>query len=213
MDFNAYYDTRDFNVFTLNLLANLPYRVQYFSLTNIANNIGTNQNFDANNYLSEQNLRWQPTKAVPLDLSFQWFTQSGNSNDLARFGLRWRLHETPFIKTVLDKIGLKYWITFHGFQTDFKESPGWGTQIEHVYLLPLFPKTTKNRLYVSGFADHNLLYGTAYSGNNHRWVTEHQLGIRLIDQLHMVFEFRRNEFFPQKKNGLGMGLQYKIIFR
>jgi hypothetical protein len=207
IDFNGYYDTRDFNVLTLNILADLPARFQYFSLTNYFGSLNTNQNFDLENFLTEQNLRWGLPGGIPLDLTYQWLIQSGAGNDLGRFGFRWRLSSTPWLDRLFKKLRMTYSINFHLLQTDFHPSPGFGWQVEHVYRINLL----KDRLYIYGFADHNMNYGGGIGGNNHRWVSETQLGVRLIAGLHAVAEFRRNEFLSEK-NGLGLGLEYLIRF-
>ncbi len=57
IDINGYYDTREFTVLTINLLASLPWRLQYFSLTNYSNPIESDTAQDLENFYSEQNLR------------------------------------------------------------------------------------------------------------------------------------------------------------
>ncbi len=42
-------------------------------------------------------------------------------------------------------------------------------------------------------------------------VTEHQLGVRLFDQLHVVAELRYNEFMADDV-GVGVGLEYIVPF-
>ena len=104
-----------------------------------------------------------------------------------------------------------YSINFHLLQMDFDPSPGWGFQMEHVYSINLFPKFLDNRAYLSGYADHALNYGGSSAGNNHVWVTEHQLGYRLINWLYAITELRYNDFLS-KKTGVGFGAEYKIQF-
>lgn len=211
LDFNLYYDTRDFSVFTFNALSNLPNRFQYFSLTNFYNSIDTDRNTDLTSFYTEQHLRWNFIEDVPLDLTMLWNIQSGSHNDTLRFGLRWRVTDTKWWDDFFKKIGFSYSINFHALQIELNENPGKGWQIEHVYYWLIFPKTFEKRIYFGGFADHNMRYGSNFGSDNHVWVTEHQLGIRTIDQFFIIAEFRRNEFLSEK-NGLGLGLEYKIKF-
>jgi hypothetical protein len=212
LDFNGYYDTRDFSIITINALANFPYRFQYFSLTNFFSDIGDDNIFDLDSFYSEQNIRWSLSKKSPLDLTLQGVFRSGNNNDLMRSGIRWRLNNTKIFTKFFKKINVFYSINFHLLQTNFEdEINGW--QIEHVYRINLFPKNFDNRVYLTGFADHNMTYLAALQGNNHYWVTEHQLGIKLISELYAVFEYRYNEYLRSRKNGFGLGLEYKINFK
>lgn len=212
LDFNGYYDTREFSVMTLNVLVNLPGNVQYFSLTNYANTLGAEKLTDFSHYYSEQNLRWAPFSNVPLDLATQWVHRSGENNDMLRVGLRWRLMHTPFLQSLFEKIGLMYFINFHALQIDFQDAAGQGMQIEHVYRLNILPELLDKRVYLAGFLDHNLWLGGDAGSQVSTLVTEHQLGVRVIDHLHLVVELRRNEFFAEKQNGIGLGLQYIVPF-
>src|SRR3989338_4089976 len=72
IDLNVYpYDTRDLSTYTINLLANLPARLQYFSFVNYTTPVSTNKNFDLQNFYTEQNLRWGLPKDLPLDATIQ----------------------------------------------------------------------------------------------------------------------------------------------
>lgn len=207
MDFNGYYDTREFSTMTLNLLANLSGQFQYFSLTNFE---GPRETSDLQSYYSEQNLRWGVKEGYPIQLSTQWVLRSGNKNDDFRLGALWRLNNTQGIKDFLKKIDLNYFVCFHLFQFREKQALKYFTQIEHVYKLLLFPTWLKKRLYLGGFADQNLIR----KGDkvDVEWVTEHQLGYRIIDAFYVVIEYRVNDFWKTDKYGLGYGLEYKIKF-
>ena len=119
---NGYYDTRDFAVVTLNVLANLPGRLQYFSLTNYTNAVGADPRRDFDTYYTEQNLRWGPLPSVPLDLMTQWVHRSGGKNDMLRFGLRWRLMNTSVLDTWFKAINLMYFVNVHAYQFDFSDA-------------------------------------------------------------------------------------------
>ncbi len=71
LDFNAYYDTEQFSVFTLNLLSKLHNRIQYFSLTNYYNALDSDTLADLDQFYSEQNLRWALPGNIPFDLTIQ----------------------------------------------------------------------------------------------------------------------------------------------
>lgn len=208
MDFNAYYDTRDFSVVTINLLGNLPARFQYFSLTNFSNPVSTSTNLDLEAYYTEHHLRWFLPKELPIALTTQWVSVSGTNNEIARFGFLWQVSNTVWLKDFFEKIHMFYFINFHPLQID--SVPGTGWEIEHVYNIDIFPSVFGNRVYLGGFADHDMNYGAG--SNQNQWVTEHQLGVRLIDWLHAVVEFKRNEYFATDRTGLGLGLEYKIVF-
>lgn len=206
-DFNGYYDTREFAVLTINLLANLPYRFQYFSLSNIQ---GEEKSFDLASFYTEQNLRWGVHKKLPLDLTFQYVIRDGTDNDDFRLGLRWSVHKTPRIDSAFQKIHFSYSINPMFIQFRSKARPAYMTIIEHVYRLNIAPKPLNNRLYIGGFVDQNFVYTNGKVSL--KWVTEHQLGVRLVSQLYAVAEFRINTFLTEKQYGLGYGLEYNVAF-
>ena len=207
LDFNGYYDTREFSVMTLNLLAVLPHRFQYFSLTNFQ---GPTRTSDLSNYYSEQNVRWNFMKNIPLDFTSQWVLKSGINNDVLKFGFRWSLHKSKGLRNFFKKLNLSYSINPFFIQFAQNKQTQYLTQIEHVYKLKILPTVLNDRIYIGGFIDQNFL-----SDNNKvmmKFVTEHQLGLRIIDQLYAVLEFRINEYLPNDNYGFGYGLEYKIKF-
>lgn len=203
LDFNAYYDTREFNVMTLNILANLPNRFQYFSLTNY---LSAGPLVDLANFYSEQNLRWKIKKSGAFDLTLQYVMRQGLANDDLRFGVRWRLSDTPKLTNFFKKLNMSYSLNPMFIQFRAKAHSKYLTQVEHVYRIKIY----KDRIYLGGFADQNFIYN---KGNlAFKWVTEHQLGIRIIDQLFAVGEYRINDFLESDNTGLGIGLEYVIKF-
>ncbi|TVZ28450.1 hypothetical protein JM83_3581 [Gillisia sp. Hel_I_86] len=208
IDLNGYYDTRAFSVLTINLFAALPHRLHYFSLTNYTNN---QDSPDLEGFYAEHNLRWGINKKLPLDLTYQYILRQGEQNDDHRFGLRWRLHNTPYLNELFSKINMTYSVNPMFIQFRSKTEVEYMTIIEHAYKIRVFPEQLNNRVYIAGFADQNFTYL-----NNDKlqfdWVTEHQLGIRLIEELYAVAEYRINTFLPAENYGLGYGLEYKIIF-
>lgn len=209
IDLNGYYDTRNFSVLTINLMTSLPHRFQYFSLTNYFNNQNSS---DLEGFYAEHNLRWAINERLPLDLTYQYVLRQGEKNDEHRFGLRWRLHNTGFMKEFFSKLNMSY--TFNPMFIQFRINTGveYMTIIEHTYIINLFPKSLNNRLYLAGFTDQNFKY-LKNDKLGFDWVAEHQLGVRLIDELYAVSEDRINTFLPSNNYGLGYGLEYKFFLK
>ena len=208
VDFNVYYDTREFSVLTYNILANISERLQYFSLTNYQS---AERSFDMGSSYAEHNLRWKIKKKTPLDLTFQYVLRNGVDNDDFRFGIRWRLNNTPKIDSFLKKLNMSY--SFNPMFIEFsrREAAKFMTIIEHVYKINIAPKALNNRLYIGGFIDQNFEYPNT-GGILFNWVSEHQLGVRLFDEFYAVLEYRINDFLPADNYGLGYGIEYNIIF-
>ena len=208
IDFNGYYDTRDFSVLTINLFAKLPHRFQYFSLTNYSNN---QDSPDLENFYAEHNLRWAINKKLPIDLTYQYVLRQGEKNDDHRFGLRWRLHNTSFLKTFFSEINMAYTFNPMFLQLRSKTEVEYMTIIEHAYKINIFPEKFNNRVYIAGFADQNFKYSDT-NKLSFNWVSEHQIGVRIISELYAIAEYRINTFLPKENYGLGYGLEYKIVF-
>ena len=208
IDVNGYYDTRDFSVLTINLFAALPNRLQYFSLTNYTNNQNSP---DLEGFYAEHNLRWGINKDLPLDLTYQYVLRQGEKNDDHRFGLRWRLHNTGVLKGLFSKLNMSYTFNPMFLQLRSKTKVEYMTIIEHAYKINVLPRKFNNRVYLAGFADQNFKYNKD-DKVSFEWVTEHQLGIRLIEELYAVAEYRINTFLPANNYGMGYGLEYKIVF-
>lgn len=202
IDFNAYYDTRDYSVLTYNILANLPHRIQYFSLTNFQ---GNEKNSDVAGFYAEHNLRYALGEQSPLDATVQYVTRSGSKNDNIRFGARLSFHKLKMFSSKMKKWKVSYSINPMFLEYGVSQIPKYATVIEHVYKILML----NNRMYIGGFADQNFV--TINGSTKTFWVTEHQLGYRLIDQLYLVAEYRVNEF-QNKNTGLGFGVEYKIKF-
>lgn len=209
-DLNGYYDTRSFDIITNNTLINLPYGLHYYSFTNLLGPFNSADSFTLNKYYTEQNIRWALYKNIPVELNVQWNSGS-NLTDKMRFGPRIRVNDLPWIGKILKKLNLIYAITPFPLQVD--HSKGYDAQIEQFYKMQVLPRYFKDRVYISGFADINFLYGSDNRTRHHPSVTETQLGIRLINQVYAVVEYRYNGFLPtNKRNGLGLGLEYLFKF-
>lgn len=207
IDLNLYFDTRESADFTINLLANLPQRIQYFSFINLS---GSTSSSEMDAYYTEQHLRWNPIEKIPLDLTQLWTSISGPSNDNLFYGIRWRWNQSPFVGRLLNKADLTFFVNFHliGFSTT---APAVGfPQMEYFYRWDILPKKLNNRVYISGFVDQNLLW-EAENGKISSWVTEHQAGIRTCKEFYLIAEYRFNEY-RTIKSGWGFGFEYFIKF-
>jgi len=205
MDFNLYYDTRNFNVMTINLSAQITEELRYFSLNTFYDNSADKT---TNTYYSEHNLRLNAFTDLPIDLTFQTVTSSGIRSLVSRLGVMWHLDKTKYLDQLFNFFNLRYNTTYHLFQISQNKHPELFTQIEHVYALRPLPDLLDNRVYISGFADQNIIYEDDGKITFH-WVNETQLGVRLVKELYFVVEYRLNKKLP-KKEGVGIGLEYMI---
>lgn len=211
LDFNTYpymSDVDSDSVFTLNALAKLPHGFSYFSLLNVMNQSGHEPLSDTSGYYTEQNLRFSPYAPVPLDLTVQYNLRSGDDNDRLRFGFLWKLHQTPIIARVFEAISLSYMINFHVLQVDHEDAYVW--QMEHI--AQLTTPYLDRRLYIAGFADHTFNGAHPAGAPASPLVMEIQAGLRLIDELHVVAEYRVNEYRVDSPTNLALGGQYVARF-
>ena len=208
IDFNGYYDTREFSVLTYNILVNMPKRLQYFSLTNYQS---SSKSADLNSNFAEHNLRWAIGNNIPLDLTVQYVLRNGDNNDDVRLGFRWRASQTKGLKKLFKKLNMSYSMNPMLVQFRKRNATKYATQIEHVYAFLIAPQIFRKRLYLGGFADQNIVY-TGNGGVSFKWVSEHQLGFRIVNRLFAVLEYRINDYFLADNYGLGYGLEYKILF-
>ncbi|WP_373086931.1 hypothetical protein [Zhongshania sp.] len=209
LDFNFYpymSDVDSDNVFTLNIAASLPNRFSYFSLTNIGNQPGDNELSDTASYYTEQNLRWRVTDTASIDLTVQANMRSGIDNDRLRLGFRWRLNDITFLASFFKAINLSYSINFHAVQIDDVEADVW--QMEHVFAMK-FPYLS-DRLYLAGFIDHTFNEDLPDTVPSDPAVGEVQLGLRLVENLYAITEYRVNEYRRSDVNNLAVGLEYKM---
>ena len=207
-DVNGYYDTRSFDVLTVNTLIDTPFRFQYFSFINLFGNPSSADKVTLNKYYTEQDFRYI-SQTTPVDLEAQYVTAT-TFRDLWRFGPRWRVRDTKCFKKIFEKLHLVYEPTFFPFQID--RSAGYDAQIEHFYRIQVYPKLFSDRVYISGFFDHDFRFGSDDRNDHFKLVAENQIGIRIIKQLYLVAEHRFNEYRKSKKQGVGIGLEYSFNF-
>lgn len=192
------------SVLTVNLGAKLAARFSYFSLNNYYQRAGSSRFLDVDRYYTEQNLRWQVAEDSPLDLTLQLNFRSGSNNDRQRLGFRWRVNDTQLFEGFFNQINLTYSINFHVVQFDNNDGDVW--QMEHVFRLTV-PELSE-RWYLSGFMDHTFNEQLPAGLPNNPIVAEAQLGFRLIDQLYLVTEYRRNEYRRGDVTNVAVGLEY-----
>lgn len=203
IDFNGYYDTRNYSVLTYNILANWPNRVQYFSLTNIQ---GSQANAELSNYYAEHNIRFAVSEASPFDATVQYVMKSGENNDKIRLGVRWRMNNFKALSDIMKKWNFTYSFNPMFIEYGVGSDPNYFATIEHVYCV----KFLKNKFYLAGFADQNFI--DISDGLKTNWVTEHQLGYNLYNNFYVVAEYRINEYQKDQETGIGLGVEYKIQF-
>lgn len=207
LNFYPYTEERADNIFTLNVLAKFSRGFEYFSLTNVGRESPKNDYDEINFLLSEQNIRWMvPRTSEIVQLATQALVRDESNNEAFRFGPRLAFHNIPLVQNVLAAVNAKYWISFYGAQYDEVRS-GYRWQMEHVFRVTLFPKTFSNRVYLGGFADHNISHD---NGTTHTWLQEAQVGVRLFQDFYAVIEQRYNEFQRGNESSMGLGLEYII---
>lgn len=211
LDFNVYpylSDVDTDSVFSLNAAASLANGFSYFSLLNFYNQAEEAAVSETVSFYTEQNIRWEVDRYPIFDLTYQANFRSGEDNDKHRLGFRWRLHDTPALKSLFDKLSLNYAINFHLLQLDDDPSNAW--QIEHSYFMR-FPWLSE-RLYLAGFLDHNINETLPSELPSDPIVLEAQLGYRIVENLHLALEYRLNEYRRSDVNNIAVGMQYKILW-
>lgn len=117
LDFNYYWDTREFNTLTINTGANLPYDVQYFQLTNFSSALDSPDTLrDWRGFFTEIHFRRAISKENPLLKPFDWslmFADGSTAPDVQRLGVRFRLQDSPGLLGHLmkDVLKLQYSVT------------------------------------------------------------------------------------------------------
>jgi len=194
---------------TVNVLANLPARFQYYSLNSFGRVASLQEYERLDTVVSEQNLRWQlPGEHWDLfQLTAQALLRDESDNDVLRFGIRWRAHDTPVITRFFDLLNLGYWLNVHAIQLDETDGRQW--QISHFFRFQIFPETFGGRVYLKGWTDHNLDHE---NGTDHTWVEEAQLGIRIYDEFYAIAEQRYNGFRKGNEASVALGVEYLFRF-
>lgn len=200
VDFIYYYDTRDYNVYTIYTRLQPAPRWTYFSLVNYESSVDTLRNFDHETFYTEQNLTYS-FEDFPVAPHVQWVLNSGVQNDLIRVGAV--LFVSRLLSNVFQALNGFYSVFFHFLQMDFTNGYQW--QIEHAYRIAPFSEMLDGRLYLGGFVDHNIGPGTSV-------VTAHRFGIRTFGEFYLSGEYRYNGFSSSKKGGWRAGVEYAVKF-
>jgi hypothetical protein len=188
--------------FTINTFISLPARFSYFSFANFG---GLFHSGSVKFQITEQNLRWQVAEQFPLDLVVQDTIRNGGNNDTIHLGARWRLNNTEVFNPFFNALHLNY--SVHVFPQRFDQRKVGGWQISHAYQLT-FPYLS-DRLYFSGFFDHNINERNISGGTRDYIVSENQFGVRLYKKLYAVMEFRINEYRRSDTTNIGLGIEVK----
>lgn len=191
--------------FTVNVFAPLPHRFSYFSFINIG---GVSHSGDIRFQITEQNIRWQIAEDVPIDLVVQDTIRNGRDNDTLHIGLRWRLNNTTWLKQFFCTINLVYGVHVFPIRFDQRNVGGW--QLSHAYTIR-FPYIS-DRLYFSGFLDHNIRESNITGMKRDNIVSENQFGVRLFKKLYAVAEFRVNEYRRSNTTNYALGLEIKSVW-
>ena len=120
-------------------------------------------------------------------------------------GVRWRLNATPWLDKMLKAINLTWAVQFFPTRIDQRDVGGW--QISHAYQMS-FPYIS-DRLYLSGFFDHNIDESARPGSTLNNVVSETQLGVRLYRQLYAVVEYRINDYRRADNTNFGAGFEIK----
>lgn len=194
---------RDDTDLTVTINAPLPGRFSYFSFVNIRGVAGDGRvAFNR----SEQNLRWALSENSPIDLNFQALLLDGGGNDFSQLGISWRVSDTRFLLGFFDRLNWTYRLTFHLKRFSSGDSDAW--QMEHFFRMT-FPGISE-RLYLIGFLDQTFALNGPASFPRRPIVSEVQLGIRMVDHLYAVTEYRINEFRVSERHNLAVGIEYKF---
>ena len=155
--------------------------------------------------ITEQNLRWQIAKQYPIDLVIQDTIRNGRDNDTVHIGFRWRVNNTEQLQSFFNAIHLSY--SVHVFPKRFDQRDVGGWQLSHAYQMT-FPNIS-DRLYFSGFLDHNINESNVPGTKRDNIVSENQFGVRLFNKVYAVAEFRVNEYRRSDTTNFGVGLEIK----
>jgi hypothetical protein len=205
VSFNFYPHLGDVNGdsdFTVNAFAPLPQRFSYFGFMNFG---GVFHSGDIRFQITEQNLRWQVAEDYPIDIVIQDTIRKGGDNDTIHVGIRWRLNNTSWLNHFFRSINLVYGVHLFPIRFDQRDVGGW--QLSHAYIIK-FPYIS-DRLYFSGFLDHNIQESNIPVIKRDNIVSENQFGVRLFRKLYAVAEFRVNDYRRSDRTNFGMGLEIK----
>jgi len=206
IDPNIYYDSRNFSTLTINSLYQINEQWQYFGFFN-NDGVLNDKSTEVNSFYSEHNIRYQIKKSSPIALTNQNVLVSGNDNDSYRLGVMINLNQLKKLASFFNNQNLIFSINIHAIQWNIANSWTGLPQLEYVFRKSFF----KNKLYWFAFCDQNILFQN--NKTTFKWVTEHQLGVKLTEHLYAVVELRLNTYIKEfGQTGVGFGLEYMMKF-
>ncbi len=194
---NYYWDTREFNTFSLvTSTTGLPYGLSVWGFVDLhGDQHEVQDNFDQTRYFLEYRLSQSINpdlvgRLKGLGFQAEYNDSNGKANEVLRLGLTYK-HTLPSFS---HKKGWLQWRAFP-YETDGK-----GQQMSLIYNFPLM-----KRVWISGFADLNLREGT-----DDRWVIEPQLNIKLNERFNFITEYRYSGFEAASATLDGEGVAFGL---
>lgn len=189
---------------TVTISGNLPGRFSYFSFSNFT---GLTSSESVSLDRSEQNLRMTIVDSLPLDLNLQVVLQKGGGNDFYQGGISWRINDTPGLRDLFDRLNLVWRMTVHAKRWNVDSATADAWSIEHGFRMTV-PEWT-DRVYLSGFYEKTYGQDRPAGTAQRPLVSEVQLGARLWKALHVVAEYRVNEFRIGDEHNLAAGIEFQ----
>jgi hypothetical protein len=188
-------DSRDFNTLNFTGYSSLPKGFSIWGFVDFeGGKAGPGHQSDLSTYFLEMDLRTPDWKGVGG--IFELDATTGMGNDTGRAGLYYKPSWDWLKKS-------NAFLFFKGFPV---ESNGDVRQMSFAWNLK-FPNFLSGRFSMGGFADWNFKSGANKDTN---LVSDTQFRFRLVEQLSLLVEYRRNEFIVNSEDGTGLGLQYRF---
>lgn len=189
------FDSRDFNTLNFTGFSKLPYDFSVWGFVDFEGAKGTpNQQSDLSTYFLELDLRSPSWNGLGVIAELDATT--GTGNDTGRAGVYYQPKSSWLKENNL-------FLFFKGFPV---ESNGNVRQASFAWNLT-FPNLVDGRFSMGGFADWNFNSGAQKDTN---LVSDTQFRFRLIENLSLLIEYRRNDFLVNNESGTGLGLQYRF---
>lgn len=189
------FDTREFNTLNFTGFSTLPAKFSIWGFVDFEGDKTKNtRQSDLSTYFLELDLRSPDWNGFGATVELDAATSTGN--DTGRLGLYYKPQSQWLKKNNL----------FLFFKIFPLETNGDVRQFSFAWNLK-FPKLLDGRFSMGGFADWNFNSGKNKSTN---LVSDTQFRFRLIEDLSLLVEYRRNEFITNNESGTGIGLQYKF---
>jgi len=186
------FDTRDFNTINFTGFSRLPKGASVWGFIDIeGQKFNDSRGSDFATTFLELDLRSPSFKHWGLIAELNALSDA--SNDLSRYGFYYNISSAFEVKNAF------LFTKIFPLEDDGK---GWQASFAWDFKSLNF---LSNRLSMGGFLDLNFDSGTNEATH---LVTETQVRYHLIEKLHFLVEYRRNNFFNKDRSGLGVGLKY-----